>query len=60
MLNVITAYNSLSANRAVEAANLANLTFARQSRDLASGRKRAGVATGADQLQAETAYRKPN
>lgn len=56
VLNVITAYNSLSANRAVEAANLANLTFARQSRDLATGRKRAGVATGADQLQAETAY----
>lgn len=55
VLNVITAYNSLSANRAVEAANLANLTFARQSRDLAAGRKRAGVATGADQLQAETA-----
>jgi outer membrane protein len=56
VLNVITAYNSLSANRAVEAANLANLSFARQSRDLAAGRKRAGVATGADQLQAETAY----
>jgi outer membrane protein TolC len=56
VLNVITAYNSLAANRAVEAANLANLSFARQSRDLASGRKRAGVATGADQLQAETAY----
>ena len=56
VLNVITAYNSLAANRAVEAANLANLAFARQSRDLASGRKRAGVATGADQLQAETAF----
>lgn len=56
VLNVITAYNRLAANRAVEAANLANLAFARQSRDLASGRKRAGVATGADQLQAETAF----
>ncbi len=56
VLNVITAYNNLSANRAVEAANLANLSFARLSRDLAAGRKRAGVATGADQLQAETAY----
>jgi outer membrane protein TolC len=56
VLNVITAYNSLATNRAVEAANLANLVFARQSRDLASGRKRAGVATGADQLQAETAF----
>lgn len=56
VLNVITAYNSLAANRAVEAANVANLTFARQSRDLATGRKRAGVATGADQLQAETAF----
>ena len=55
VLNVITAYNALAANRAVEAANLANLSFARQSRDLAAGRKRAGVATGADQLQAETA-----
>lgn len=56
VLNVITAYNSLAANRAVEAANVANLAFARQSRDLATGRKRAGVATGADQLQAETAF----
>ena len=56
VLNVITAYNNLAANRAVEAANLANLRFATQSRDLATGRKRAGVATGADQLQAETTY----
>ena len=54
VLSVITAYNSLSANRAIEAANLANLAFARQSRDLARGRQRAGVATGADALQAET------
>lgn len=56
VLNVITAYNALAANRAIEAANLANLAFATQSRDLAAGRKRAGVATGADQLQAETSY----
>ncbi|MBC7506952.1 MAG: TolC family protein, partial [Sandarakinorhabdus sp.] len=56
VLNVITAYNSLAANRAVEAANLANLSFATQSRELATGRKRAGVATGADQLQAETSF----
>ncbi|NJC09167.1 TolC family protein [Polymorphobacter fuscus] len=56
VLNVVTAYNNLEANRAIEAANVANLTFARQSRDLATGRKAAGVATGADQLQAETAF----
>lgn len=55
VLNVVTAYNSLAANRANEAANLANVSFARQSRDLAAGRKRAGVATAADQLQGETA-----
>jgi outer membrane protein TolC len=54
VLNVVTAYNSLFANRAVEAANVANVTFARQSRDLAAARQRAGVATGADRLQAET------
>ena len=56
VLTVVTAYNSLAANRAVEAANLANLAFATQSRDLATGRKQAGVATGADQLQAETSF----
>lgn len=54
VLNVVTAYNSLAANRALEAANLANVTFARQSRDLAAARQAAGVATGADRLQAET------
>lgn len=56
VLNVVTAYNSLAANRAIETANLANLAFARQSRDLATARKNAGVATGADQLQAETSF----
>jgi TolC family type I secretion outer membrane protein len=55
VLNTITAYNSLAANRAVEAANTANLAFAGQSRDFAGARKNAGVATSADRLQAETA-----
>ena len=54
VLNVVTAYNSLAANRAIETANLANLAFATQSRDLAAARKRAGVATAADRLQGET------
>lgn len=54
VLNVVTAYNSLAANRAIEAANIANVTFARQTRDLAGARKTAGVATGADRLQGET------
>ncbi len=54
VLTVVTAYNSLAANRAAEIANTASVTFARQSRDLAAGRARAGVATGADRLQAET------
>ncbi|MBC7520018.1 MAG: TolC family protein, partial [Sandarakinorhabdus sp.] len=54
VLNVVTAYNSLNANRAVETANIANVAFAHQSRDLAAARQRAGVATGADRLQAET------
>jgi TolC family type I secretion outer membrane protein len=54
VLNVVTAYNSLAANRAIEAANIANVSFARQTRDLAGARKTAGVATGADRLQGET------
>jgi len=54
ILNVVTAYNSLAANRANETANLANVAFASQSRDLAAARKNAGVATAADQLQGET------
>jgi outer membrane protein len=54
VLNVVTAYNSLAANRAIEAANIANVAFARQTRDLAGARKTAGVATGADRLQGET------
>lgn len=55
VLNVVSAYNSLAANRANETANLANVAFARQSRDLAAARKAAGVATAADRLQGETA-----
>jgi outer membrane protein TolC len=54
VLSVITAYNALAANRATETANLANVAFARQSRDLATARQKAGVATPADRLQAET------
>lgn len=55
VLNVVSAYNSLAANRAIEVANQAQIEFARVSRDFAAGRQRAGVATGADRLQAETA-----
>jgi outer membrane protein TolC len=55
VLTTVTACNSLAANRAAETANLANLAFARQSRDFAGARKNAGVATSADRLQAETA-----
>ena len=54
VLDVVQAWNLLAANRAVEAANLANLEFARLSRDLAAARAAAGVATGADRLQGET------
>ena len=54
VLNVVTAYNSLAANRAIEAANLANLAFARQSRDLAAGAQARRGGDRADQLQAET------
>ncbi|WP_439533578.1 TolC family protein [Polymorphobacter sp.] len=54
VLEVVQAWNLLVANRAIEAANLANLEFARLSRDLAAGRASVGVATGADRLQGET------
>jgi outer membrane protein TolC len=54
VLEVVQAWNLLVANRAVEEANEANLEFALLSRDLAAGRARAGVATGADRLQGET------
>ncbi len=55
VITVVTAYNSLAAYQAVAEANGANIVFSRQSRDLAAGRARAGVATNADRLQAETA-----
>jgi outer membrane protein len=54
VLTVVTAYNNLAANRAAETAGIANVEFARQSRDLAAARQKAGVATPADRLQAET------
>lgn len=54
ILNLVTQWNNVAANRAVEEANLAQVRFARESRDLAAGRARAGVATNADRLQAET------
>ncbi|WP_426166904.1 TolC family protein [Sandarakinorhabdus sp. DWP1-3-1] len=54
VLDTVAAYNGLLANRAVETANIANVAFARQSRDLAAARRNAGVATSADRLQAET------
>lgn len=53
-LQTVTAFNALEANRAAVAAAEATLTFARSSVGLASARKEAGVATGADRLQAET------
>ncbi len=55
LLNLVTAWNTLAGNRAVEEANVAQLRFAQESRDLAAGRQSAGVATAADRLQAETA-----
>ncbi len=54
VLTTVVAYNSLQAYRAAEVANVASVAFARQSRDLAAARQRAGVATSADRLQAET------
>lgn len=54
VLEVVSAWNLLEANRAIEEANIANLDFARLSRDLAAARKSAGVATSADRLQGET------
>ena len=54
-LTTVTAYNSLAANRASVTAAEASLAFARQSRAYAAARQAAGVITGADRLQAETA-----
>ncbi|WP_310496369.1 TolC family protein, partial [Sandarakinorhabdus sp.] len=55
ILNLVTTYNALAGNRAIEDANVAQVKFAAESRDLAAARARAGVATSADRLQAETA-----
>ena len=54
-LNTVTAYNALQANRASVIAAQATVAFNRSSFDLADGRRRAGVATPADALQARTA-----
>ena len=54
-LNTITAYNNLAASRASVTAGQASVVFARRSFDTAAARQRAGVATPADRLQAETA-----
>jgi len=54
-LNTVTAYNNLQANRNSVVANQASVAFATSSRDQAAARERAGVATPADRLQAETA-----
>ncbi len=53
-LNVVTAYDSLLAYTASVTAAEATLAFARASDNLAAGRKAAGVATSADELQART------
>ena len=54
-LNTIVAYNALQANISAAVAAQATVTFNRASFDLADGRRRAGVATPADALQARTA-----
>lgn len=54
-LATVTAFNSVNANRAAETAAVASLEFARASFRLSDARKIAGVATGADRLQALTA-----
>ncbi len=54
-LNTVTAYNSLQANLAATTAARATIAFNRSSFDLADGKRRAGVSTPADALQARTA-----
>ncbi len=54
-LNTVTAYNNLQGFRASVVASNASVLFAHQSLDNAAARERAGVATPADRLQAETA-----
>ena len=53
-LNTLTAYNSLLAYNASVTAAEATVAFAQGSDRLAAGRKAAGVATSADELQART------
>ena len=54
-LTTITAYNSLQANLGATAAATATIAFNRSSFDLADAKRRAGVSTPADALQARTA-----
>ena len=54
-LNTVTAYNNLQGYRASVVASNASVLFAQQSLNNAAARERAGVATPADRLQAETA-----
>jgi outer membrane protein len=54
-LDTITVYNSLQANRASVTAAQATVAFNRSSFELADGKRRAGVSTPADALQARTA-----
>jgi outer membrane protein len=54
-LNTVTAYNALQANRASVIAAQTTVAFNRSSFDLADGKRRAGVSTPADALQARTA-----
>jgi outer membrane protein len=53
-LTTITAYNSLSASLGAVTAARATVAFNRSSFDLADGKRRAGVSTPADALQART------
>lgn len=54
-LDTVTAYNGLQANLAATVAAEATVAFNRSSFDLADGKRRAGVSTPADALQARTA-----
>jgi len=54
-LTTVTAYDSLLANNGAVAAARATVAFNRSSFDLADAKRRAGVSTPADALQARTA-----
>jgi TolC family type I secretion outer membrane protein len=56
VIDTITAYNAVQAGVAAEAAAAANVAYLKISLDSARARNRAGVATPADTLQAETAH----